>query len=118
MIYPRSGMAYGTDGRLIYTVGGEYLDSEMVGVFRNFEAYDPARDRWYSLPPMTVPRHGFAGGDHRQPVPRRERPAPERNGRRRSWFDGSARSVRVRTGGGRDREQIVPQIVIDVGAGL
>ena len=27
MIYPRSGMAYGTDGRLIYTVGGEYLDS-------------------------------------------------------------------------------------------
>jgi hypothetical protein len=62
MIYPRSGMAYGTDGRLIYTLGGEYLDSEMVGVFRSFEAYDPARDRWYSLPPMTVPRHGFAGG--------------------------------------------------------
>ena len=62
MIYPRSGMAYGTDGRVIYTLGGEYLDSEMVGVFRSFEAYDPARDRWYSLPPMTVPRHGFAGG--------------------------------------------------------
>jgi N-acetylneuraminic acid mutarotase len=62
MIYPRSGMAYGTDGKLIYTLGGEYLDSEMVGVFRSFEAYDPARDRWYSLPPMTVPRHGFAGG--------------------------------------------------------
>ena len=34
----------------------------MVGVFRSFEAYDPARDRWCSLPPMTVPRHGFAGG--------------------------------------------------------
>jgi hypothetical protein len=62
MIYPRSGMAYGPDGRLVYTVGGEYLDTEMVGVFRNFEAYDPARDRWYSLPPMSVPRHGFAGG--------------------------------------------------------
>ena len=33
-----------------------------LSVFRNFEAYDPARDRWYFLPPMTVPRHGFAGG--------------------------------------------------------
>jgi len=62
MLYPRSGMAYGTDGRLIYTAGGEYLDTEMVGVFRNLEAYDPARDRWYSLPPMSVARHGFAGG--------------------------------------------------------
>ena len=41
-------MAYGTDGRVIYVVGGEYLDTEMVGVFRNLEAYEPARDRWYS----------------------------------------------------------------------
>ena len=62
MRFPRSGMTYGTDGRLIYTVGGEFLDTEMVGVFRNLEAYDPARDRWYSLPPMSVARHGFAGG--------------------------------------------------------
>lgn len=62
MLFARSGMAYGTDGRLIYTVGGEYLDTEMVGVFRNFEVYDPARDRWYSMPPMPTARHGFAGG--------------------------------------------------------
>ena len=25
-------------------------------------AYDPARNLWYELPPMTVARHGFAGG--------------------------------------------------------
>ena len=62
MNYPRSGMAYGTDGRVIYAVGGEYLDTEMVGVFRNLDAFDPARNRWYSLPPMSVARHGFAGG--------------------------------------------------------
>jgi hypothetical protein len=61
MLYPRSGMAFGSDGRLIYALGGEYLDTEMVGVFRSLEAYDPARDRWYSLPPMSVARHGFAG---------------------------------------------------------
>ncbi len=62
MPFPRSGMAYGTDGRLIYMAGGEYLDNAYVGVFRNLEAYDPARDQWYELPPMTTPRHGFAGG--------------------------------------------------------
>jgi N-acetylneuraminic acid mutarotase len=62
MPFPRSGMAYATDGRYIYLLGGEYLDSEMVGVFRNLEAYDPVADRFYLLPPMTVPRHGFAGG--------------------------------------------------------
>ena len=62
MNFPRSGMAYATDGRVIYTVGGEYLDTELVGVFRNLEAYDPARDQWYTLPPMPTPRHGFAGG--------------------------------------------------------
>ena len=62
MPFPRSGMAYASDGRYIYLLGGEYLDTEMVGVFRNLEAYDPVRDRFYLLPPMTVPRHGFAGG--------------------------------------------------------
>jgi hypothetical protein len=34
----------------------------MVGVFRNAEAYDAARDLWYELPPMSIARHGFAGG--------------------------------------------------------
>ena len=62
MPYPRSGMAFGNDGRLIYMAGGEYLDNAFVGVFRSFEAYDPARDQWYQLPPMATPRHGFAGG--------------------------------------------------------
>jgi len=62
MPYPRSGMAFASDGKLIYMAGGEYLNRDMVGVFRNLEAYDPARDLWYELPPMTVARHGFAGG--------------------------------------------------------
>jgi len=53
MPFPRSGMAFGSDGRLIYMTGGEYLDNAYVGVFRNLEAYDPARDQWYELPPMT-----------------------------------------------------------------
>ena len=62
MPYPRSGMAFGTAGNLIYMAGGEFLNRDMVGVFRNAEAFDPARHVWYELPPMTVARHGFAGG--------------------------------------------------------
>ena len=62
MPFPRSGMAFGTFNNLIYMAGGEYLNRDMVGVFRNAEAYDPARNVWYELPPMTVARHGFAGG--------------------------------------------------------
>ena len=62
MPYPRSGMAFASDGKLIYMSGGEYLNRDMVGVFRNAEAYDPARNLWYELPPMSVARHGFAGG--------------------------------------------------------
>jgi hypothetical protein len=55
-------MAFASDGKLIYMSGGEYLNRDMVGVFRNAEAYDPARNLWYELPPMSVARHGFAGG--------------------------------------------------------
>jgi N-acetylneuraminic acid mutarotase len=62
MPFPRSGMAYATHGGLIYMAGGEYLDSEMVGVFRNLEVYDPARDQFYLMPAMPTPRHGFAAG--------------------------------------------------------
>src|SRR4029077_11315411 len=62
MPYPRSGMAFASDGKLIYMAGGEYLNRDMGGVFRTLEAYDPGRDLWYELPPMTVARHGFAGG--------------------------------------------------------
>ena len=39
-----------------------FPDKRFDCVFRNAEAYDPARDVWYELPPMSVARHGFAGG--------------------------------------------------------
>ena len=63
MPYPRSGMAFASDGKLIYMSGGEYLDRDMVGVFRNFGGIrSGAKSLQYELPPMSVARHGFAGG--------------------------------------------------------
>jgi len=58
---PRSGGAWGTDGRRIYVAGGEVTTKELVGAFRAVEAYDPATNSWISLPPMPMPRHGIAG---------------------------------------------------------
>ena len=37
---PRSGGAWGTDGRRIYVAGGEVTTKELVGAFRAVEAYD------------------------------------------------------------------------------
>jgi hypothetical protein len=39
---PRSGGAWGTDGRKIYVAGGEVTTKEVVGAFRAIEAYEPA----------------------------------------------------------------------------
>ena len=58
---PRSGGAWGTDGRRIYVAGGEVTTKELVGAFRAVEAYEPAINSWISLPPMPMPRHGIAG---------------------------------------------------------
>src|SRR5246127_4670521 len=58
---PRSGGAWGTDGRRIYVAGGEVTTKELVGAFRAVEAYEPATNSWISLPPMPMPRHGLAG---------------------------------------------------------
>jgi N-acetylneuraminic acid mutarotase len=58
---PRSGGAWGTDGRRIYVAGGEVTTKELVGAFRAVEAYEPATNSWISLPPMPMPRHGIAG---------------------------------------------------------
>ena len=58
---PRSGGAWGTDGRRIYVAGGEVTTKELVGAFRAVEAYEPATNSWISLPPMSMPRHGIAG---------------------------------------------------------
>jgi N-acetylneuraminic acid mutarotase len=58
---PRSGGAWGADGRRIYVAGGEVTTKELVGAFRAVEAYEPATNSWISLPPMPMPRHGIAG---------------------------------------------------------
>lgn len=59
---PRSGTAYGTYMGKIYVAGGEYLDNQIVGVYRDLQAYDPAANEWIMLPPMATPRHGLVGG--------------------------------------------------------
>jgi N-acetylneuraminic acid mutarotase len=58
---PRSGGAWGSDGRRIYVAGGEVTTTELVGAFRAIEAYDPATNSWMTMPPMPMPRHGVAG---------------------------------------------------------
>ena len=62
MPMPRSGTAYGSYKGKIYVAGGEYLDNQIVGVYRELQAYDPANDEWTMLPPMAIPRHGLVGG--------------------------------------------------------
>ena len=57
----RSGGASGTDGRRIYTAGGEVTTKELVGAFKAVEAYDPLTNSWIALPSMPMPRHGIAG---------------------------------------------------------
>jgi N-acetylneuraminic acid mutarotase len=56
----RSGVAYGTYGGKIYVAGGEYLNSQVVGVFRDLEAYDPVANAWTILPPLPLPLNGPA----------------------------------------------------------
>ena len=53
----RSGVAFGTYGGKIYVVGGEYLNSQIVGAFRDVEVYDPAANQWAILPPLALPRN-------------------------------------------------------------
>jgi N-acetylneuraminic acid mutarotase len=61
MPYPRSGGAWGTDGKLIYLAGGEVTTNGVVGVYNGVQAYDPAINSWMTLAPMMMPRHGLAG---------------------------------------------------------
>jgi N-acetylneuraminic acid mutarotase len=58
---PRSGGAWGTDGRRIYVAGGEVTTQQLVGAHRAVEAYEPATNSWTTLPSMPMPRHGVAG---------------------------------------------------------
>jgi N-acetylneuraminic acid mutarotase len=61
MPYPRSGGAWGTDGKWIYVAGGEITTDGLVGAYNGVQAYDPAINSWITLPPMMMPRHGVAG---------------------------------------------------------
>jgi N-acetylneuraminic acid mutarotase len=56
----RSGVAYGTYGDKIYVAGGEYLNSQVVGAFRDLQAYDPATNSWTMLAPLPLPRNAPA----------------------------------------------------------
>jgi len=62
MPMPRSGTAYGSYEGKIYVAGGEYLDNQIVGTYRNFEVFDPVTNDWTELAPLPIPRHGLVGG--------------------------------------------------------
>jgi N-acetylneuraminic acid mutarotase len=54
----RSGEGWATYDGLIYVVGGELRDYHMDAIFRDVEAFDPATNSWFRLPPMPTARHG------------------------------------------------------------
>src|SRR5262245_30364106 len=58
---PRSAVAWGVHGERIYVAGGEAQAPQFMAAFRALEAYEPANNRWLSLPSMPIPRHGLAG---------------------------------------------------------
>ena len=58
----RSAVAWGVHRGRIYVAGGEFQDDRLMAAFRALEAYEPATNRWTTLPRMPVPRHGLAGG--------------------------------------------------------
>ncbi len=65
----RSALSAAVLNGRIYTGGGEVQTYQYLAAFRAFEAYDPASNRWETLPFMPQPRHGFAmaavgGGIH------------------------------------------------------
>ena len=53
----RSGLNTASLNGIIYAAGGEVQDDKSLAAFRAFEAYHPASDTWWSLPPMLLPRH-------------------------------------------------------------
>jgi N-acetylneuraminic acid mutarotase len=55
----RGGASGAVVGSRYVVCGGEGNRLVLLGVFAECEAYDPALDRWWRLPPMPVPRHGM-----------------------------------------------------------
>ena len=55
----RSGIAGAVVGDCLYVFGGEGNAADPAGIFHEVEAYDPATDLWFELPPMQTGRHGI-----------------------------------------------------------
>lgn len=60
MLTPRSAVGFGVHDGRIYVAGGEYQDDRLLAAYKAVEAYEPATNRWHSLPPLPFPRHGLA----------------------------------------------------------
>ena len=56
----RSGINSTMLGGRIYVAGGELQTYQFLAAYRAFEAYDPAANVWYQLPPLLIPRHEAA----------------------------------------------------------
>jgi N-acetylneuraminic acid mutarotase len=63
MLTPRGGAAAALVGGRFLVAGGEGDKSSPKGVFKEVEAYDPAKDEWTSLTPMLTPRHGTGAAE-------------------------------------------------------
>ncbi len=55
----RSGIAGAVVGDCLYVFGGEGNAAVPNGIFHEVEAYAPATDEWFRLPPMQTGRHGI-----------------------------------------------------------
>jgi N-acetylneuraminic acid mutarotase len=55
----RSGAAGAVVANCLYIFGGEGNPADPNGIFHEVEAYEPATDQWFELPPMQTGRHGI-----------------------------------------------------------
>ena len=60
MITPRDHLAVTAGVGRVFAVGGRAILDESDSLAAATEAYDPAMDRWESLPPLPTPRGGFS----------------------------------------------------------
>jgi N-acetylneuraminic acid mutarotase len=61
MSTPRASMASALYGGRIYIVGGEIQSSQVSSSYRTMEAYEPATNQWFVLPPAPLGRQPIAG---------------------------------------------------------
>lgn len=61
MSTPRASMVSAVYGGRIYIVGGEIQSSQVSSTYRTMEAYEPATNQWFVLPPVPLGRQPIAG---------------------------------------------------------